>query len=116
MSSSRRMARVAARALCARVATTFTDIRNPASVSHRYVERRLPSNSIRHGALPHGLGGSLLLRSLFRRSLGSGLLCCSFLGDGWLLLRSLGSFERPTAFRSLRNGAPASGTDLSLWL
>ncbi len=118
-SASLRVAREAARALFLRVTTTFTDLWNPCSVSQGHVVRRLLSNSFRHGALLSGLGGSLLRRfrqSVFRRFLGSGLLFCSFLGADWLLLRSLGSFERPTAFRSLRNGAPASGTDLPLWL
>src|ERR1035441_10668157 len=77
----------------------------------------LLSNSFRRSGLSGYLGRSLLRRfrrSLFRSFLGSGLLCCSFLGAGWLRLRSFCSFERPTALRSLRDGTPASGTYLPL--
>src|ERR1017187_10103613 len=79
--------------------------------------RSLLSNRLRRGGLSGCFGRSLLRRfrrSLFRSFLGSGLLCCALLGAGWLRLCSFGSFERPTALRSLRNGTPASGTDLPL--
>ena len=71
-------------------------------------------NHARSAQVEYALSNSFAFGGLLRRLLGSGLLFCSLLRAGWLLLRSFGSFERPTALRSLGNGPPASGTHLPL--